>query len=977
MNVEQTALFRFLAAKGLHYEAKLAELREQIMAWLAYVPASFPHYTRHTIEHSEEIISQLSNLLFEDGNPTKPSVELSAVEAYILCVASYLHDAGMVCSDSEKARILASSEWAEWIGPDGPGEHRWQSIDELRANAMSASNPILHFWADVQTRFLVAEYVRARHHLRAGDLIEQHADALGRFAFGDPILQRTIAAVCIGHGYHRHQLEDVEHYPEQRDVRGEKVNVRFMAYLFRLGDLLDMAHDRACPLLLNASCPLPAESLAHWTQYQRIVHRLTSPTRIEISAECKNQQEHRVLRDWCQWIVDEAQNAAVVMGRASRHNNWHAPIAKIVGEAPSIVIRPAKGATYIPSEWRFQMDESAILERLSSDLYDDKLAFVRELLQNAFDATRCKCYQELTLLGLPTPEYAWEIDEEIRAKHAIRISVTEAAERSQLSEEDVTHQWLTIEDSGTGMDQEVIEKYFLQIGRSYYTSNEFRRRFTFAPSSRFGIGFLSAFSVSDHIEVETFNPDSPRPNGPIRLTLQQPRSYLLTDRGTRNTSGTSIKIRMNDPVPPSEILDYLRRLCTRVEFPIHVMVEGKGHEIRAERPSDFATSVIDASDLSSRFEIRPLPIGYPGVRGEVYVAIHIRKDGERWGKYGWMRRYYPRHHPGASILRLPNPMSAFHGLNLTLHEQYNYMAMEYPARLDVRLAEIGPSLSRRFLRGPGHTIAAKAIEDTLTKALTIHIASLHFENPRDRFQYLQGLASKFPFMDFWASAPDTIAIFRDGKQQLCSLTWLANVETFSVVVGQLQPVISSEKDAIQKQWRPEFDKFAALVPGIALSEFDIEDMADSVRKSLFKGMYSARVREIAKKTCVIEWTKVELHSRAPVKYSSPSVYSCAFENFDAISFASHRTTDSTYEAVHLNAGHAFIEWLYRFKQACEANSCHLDAAQFETAAELLKTPLSHRGYEIQEFSSFIETLVKAGNLPNDLLPPKFSGENFK
>ncbi|MDO8532808.1 MAG: hypothetical protein Q7T26_11730 [Dehalococcoidia bacterium] len=312
----KTALPLYLKVKDAEYYGKAIELRDAIKGWLNYIPQTFPHYTRHTVEHSGEIIAQLSKLLFKNERPDSPVIELSAIEAYILIAAAYLHDAGMVVSDSEKLSILASDEWKNWTTGDGSAAKRWTNIQLLRADKENAS---AGFLADVQVRFLIAEYIRRKHHERAAEVIFGLQSSLGRFAFDDPVLLRTVSDVCVSHGLRREQLEDNERYPERRDVRGETANVRLMAILLRIGDLLDMSYDRACPLLLNAACPLPAESLAHWSQYQRITHRLTSHDRIDITAECHQQEEHRTLQDWCQWLVEEANNANVLMARATRH----------------------------------------------------------------------------------------------------------------------------------------------------------------------------------------------------------------------------------------------------------------------------------------------------------------------------------------------------------------------------------------------------------------------------------------------------------------------------------------------------------------------------------------------------------------------------------------------------------------------------------------------------------------------------------
>jgi hypothetical protein len=219
--LERTALMGYLKASDEAYHAKVLELREAVTDWLGYIPQTFPHYTLHTVGHSDEIISQLSLMLFkeESGSPT-PVVGLSAAEVYVLIAAAYLHDAGMVVPDRAKLGILASDEWRSWTTGDGGGAGRWAGIEAFRAGPQPPDDAQRHFLADVQVRFLLAEFARRTHAERAAELISQHEGSLGRFAFGDPLLKRTIAEVCAAHGLRPHELEDRERYPDRRDVGG-------------------------------------------------------------------------------------------------------------------------------------------------------------------------------------------------------------------------------------------------------------------------------------------------------------------------------------------------------------------------------------------------------------------------------------------------------------------------------------------------------------------------------------------------------------------------------------------------------------------------------------------------------------------------------------------------------------------------------------------------------------------------------------
>ena len=175
---------------------------------------------------------------FANNDPSAPVLLLSPMEAYIAVAAAYLHDSGMVISDEGKAKIIQSDEWKAWTTNQGNGAQRWEEIGKFRTGNSPANADLRNFLADVQTRFLIAEFVRRVHHLRAKDILTKNEDHLGRFAFNNPALLRVIGDVCVAHGLAQRDLEDREQYPDRRDIDGQEVSVQFLAILLRLGDLL-------------------------------------------------------------------------------------------------------------------------------------------------------------------------------------------------------------------------------------------------------------------------------------------------------------------------------------------------------------------------------------------------------------------------------------------------------------------------------------------------------------------------------------------------------------------------------------------------------------------------------------------------------------------------------------------------------------------------------------------------------------------
>lgn len=776
IELRETALIQFLEKRSSTYHGKVFEVRDEVIGWLAYVPQTFPHYTRHTIGHSEEIVSQISQLLFIDGDINRPVLaQLSAVEAYILVIAAFLHDSGMVASEGEKSRILETAEWQEWT-TSGGGAMRWRATDELRSGTVPADPVVRNFLADIQVRYLIAEFVRRRHHLRAGDVIREHQEKLGRFAFSDPSLIETIANVCIAHGLASHELADHDRFPDRRDIRGEKVNVRLMAILLRLGDLLDMSHDRACPLLLSAACPLPAESLAHWSQYQRITHRMTAPDRIEITARCDTQDEHRYLHDWCRWLAQEAREAEFTLKESKRHK-WEPPKVTLEEPNATISIAPAASANYIPRNWTFELDSDAVFQRLIYDAYDVPHVFVRELIQNAADANRCRMYDELKSQGTPRPKYPTDVDDSIRERYPIEVTSSFSMRQNDLSGETERVQMIAIDDQGIGMDMDVIQRYFLQVGRSFYATDEFRRDYGFAASSRFGIGFLSTFAESEEIEVETLKRGSPE--GAIRLRLSGPRAYLLTEHGTRTTPGTRISAVMKTPITDDDLITMIRHWCRMLEFPVSVTTASGGLTIVAERPADFIEEVPDFSRPGARFVIRAFPVDEGGVKGHLYLRAWTSAAGEElWALSN--ESQYLSDYPSARVPEVPSRLRALHGVNL----QSDWRRRTDGGREPSERIDIGGVASISIARsgdGDRDLNVSRVLEHSWSQALATHLATTPAPYQNRRWQYLQGLIAKFGAFSIWKDVPDTLPMFENGELSLRSISGACSLPRFIMI----------------------------------------------------------------------------------------------------------------------------------------------------------------------------------------------------
>lgn len=123
----------------------------------------------------------------------------------------------------------------------------------------------------------------------------------------------------------------------------------------------------------------------------------------------------------------------------------------------------------------FDVETERILQILSSEIYDSPKAFLRENVQNAYDAILMRC----TAQSLPI------------AERKIEITI----EKDQL----------TVVDDGIGMTDEVLRNNFWKAGSSGKKSELAQRS---GVIGTFGIGAMANFGVCTALQVETHHIDS-------------------------------------------------------------------------------------------------------------------------------------------------------------------------------------------------------------------------------------------------------------------------------------------------------------------------------------------------------------------------------------------------------------------------------------------------------------------------------------
>ncbi|HEX5727088.1 MAG TPA: ATP-binding protein, partial [Longimicrobiaceae bacterium] len=504
----------------------------------AIIAGPFREYTLHNAGHARRVVHLMGELVAD-----KTMQNLSLVEVGVLIVVAYLHDAGMTLSATDRAEIVGSPLLDDIIRGWPDLAH---AIDETRKSLQQASDE-KRFLLEAELYQLqevaLASYLRAMHatptrYDQVIDQLQEFAGTRDLLQFRGVSLRETIVSICVSHNRDVGWLAESkgpydQTFPRDVLIAGERLNAQFCAALLRLSDILDFDRERTPRSLFTnlgiATRTLPgaAVSLREWQKHLAIHTIELTDDEILIHADVAQPAIEHAIREFCAIIERELRDTMAVIKQ-----NSASVLADYKLDLPLIVRPRIRSIGYTYKDLAFRLNQSAVLTLLMGErLYSEPAAAVRELIQNAVDATLARERVDLRYKASP-----------------VRVGTFI---------DSVGREWLEIEDEGIGMDDHVLAEYFFKIGSSYYDSAEFRRLVgtadvEFTPIARFGIGIMSVFMIGDLLEVETRNMFSPRGDIKRRVITVEGRSALafVTEHDS-GRQGTTIRLRLQSP--PSQV----------------------------------------------------------------------------------------------------------------------------------------------------------------------------------------------------------------------------------------------------------------------------------------------------------------------------------------------------------------------------------------------------------------------------------------
>ncbi|MDC7718634.1 ATP-binding protein [Vogesella sp. DC21W] len=536
----------FREACERHEHLKLLESqwrfdKELISKALQNISSIFPHYSRHDSSHSRQIIVNIERMLGDRIG------HLTATDIWLILEAAYSHDIGMVVT-YKQIQDMDTPEFKIFVQDivNNPDHDLYQfSLNWLQGTATLPNGSAAHVFFD-EYRQLLAEWYRKKHPENSAKIIHDPLEEIGLTSPRNELLPKrlfgVLAAICDAHGQ---SFEKVMELPfSEAGMATEDCHPRYVAFLLRMGDLLDVDDNRFCPVMMRMSgASLPEHSHAHFDKHQGIRHFRLDSERIEIEVVCPSPDSYEVAHDWFKWLEREYQNQSqhwpsiVPNKKLGRLPTLSPP--RVYLNKPYLVINQGKKPN-------FDLNADAILKLLrGTGLYSSKIESVREILQNAVDSTIISIWEKHSeeIVNLdPSSQILFDIYD------ASKISVDFLQNHS---DKDIFT--LVVKDVGMGISRSDIV-HMLQVGSSSKNSEKSRiiqkMPEWFKPSGNFGIGLQSIYLLSDKFSIST---KSRVTNEALRLTFSKGKNSsvvieILSPSDVDYGATVEVDIRI-DPFP--------------------------------------------------------------------------------------------------------------------------------------------------------------------------------------------------------------------------------------------------------------------------------------------------------------------------------------------------------------------------------------------------------------------------------------------
>jgi hypothetical protein len=349
---------------------------------------------------------------------------------------------------------------------------------------------------------------------------------------------------------------------------GESFHPRMVAAMLRLGDLCDLDNDRFNHVAILVFGSLGEENLAHYFKHKSIetlhisrelIHIVADVSKTDLRTECEedwfkgeediSERVERIYQNtirehirWKNYMQDEISNLKQNVN-ALFPSDWSYVVPELIYDVK------LNGEPVVTSDQNLKFDFSQqrafkLIENIS--IYrTQKFIFIREIIQNAIDASKIQLWREIRdkyeedVLKSPFTLSRYERDLYEKFKIEIKVSYDEKNNKVLFS----------FEDHGIGISRDELKKNILTTGRSWKEREEYEDELNempdwIRPTGAFGIGMHSIFSVTDHFKIKTKSDMEPYGNT-IYLYSGKKGGYVFCEKGEKTSRGTIVEFEMD------------------------------------------------------------------------------------------------------------------------------------------------------------------------------------------------------------------------------------------------------------------------------------------------------------------------------------------------------------------------------------------------------------------------------------------------
>lgn len=580
---EAMALSKFKGVNLQNVKESLAKMLEHITD-----QGMFDQYTKHDISHIDGMLNLVNDII-----PHSVISAMTPTDWLMIVLSIYFHDLGMLITHQEFNDKDNNHDYRDYL----------LSIDETSYEKLSA---------DKRERAKYQDYVRERHGDRIYEWISSIGDmpdnshAVKKILYDllhslDKRFLKDLAMICRSH------QEDIQNKATEFNIKQQyeqdsnsRVNLLYCAAILRTADLLHVNSERTPDISFMIVSPENAYSKREWVMQksvscirpldeknrQGIIDGTIERYRFEIVANFADEDAYSHFMSYLDYAECELRKTSLVCQESARvnSNNYYFPWTGI--ERSNITTEG-----FLAKKLRFELDEKNILSLLTGHtLYSHANVVLRELTQNAIDAGRLESQEYKESSGyVPKVDIRWD------SKNRI----------------------LTVKDNGTGMSSDIIQKYLFKVGASRYQSEDFKRENpSFHSISRFGIGILTCFMISDEILITTLYHGEHQACR-IKIKNLQGDYFMRTDVPAdsilEGRHGTTFVLKVRDGVVVENIEEDLRRWIwfPRCEVTLHID-EKEPILIGFESLKKAMQTILQKnaiSDKSSSYEVKVKTVG--------------------------------------------------------------------------------------------------------------------------------------------------------------------------------------------------------------------------------------------------------------------------------------------------------------------------------------------------------------------------------